>query len=37
MLLLLAGVVVGYAVELLRAGRADLARAVALESADAGA
>ena len=32
-LLLLAGVVVGYAVDLLRAGRADLARAVALESA----
>src|SRR5689334_18097586 len=32
-LLLLAGVVVGYAVDLLRAGRADLARAVALEAA----
>ncbi len=32
-LLLLAGVLVGYAVELLRAGRADLARAVALEAA----
>ncbi len=32
-LLLLAGVIVGYAVELLRAGRADLARAVALEAA----
>jgi signal transduction histidine kinase len=32
-LLLLAGVLVGYAVELLRAGRADLARAVALQAA----
>src|SRR4051812_31131490 len=32
-LLLLAGVLVGYAVELLRAGRADLARAAALEAA----
>jgi signal transduction histidine kinase len=32
-LLLLAGVIVGYAVDLLRAGRADLARAVALEAA----
>jgi len=32
-LLLLSGVLVGYAVELLRAGRADLARAVALEAA----
>ena len=32
-LLLLAGVLLGYAVELLRAGRADLARAVALEAA----